>query len=49
MKIEHLCDQKKCSDEATECFCKSHLDEKIKEAYDDGYNQGQMDEAEKVV
>lgn len=37
IEVKHECDERGCRIDAEECYCNSHLEEKLKEAYDEGY------------
>jgi hypothetical protein len=37
IEVDHNCDGKNCRSDAEYCYCNSHYEEKLEEAYNDGY------------
>lgn len=44
--IEHNCDQGKCQNRVTECFCEPCLEDLKETAYNEGYLEGKRDAEE---
>jgi len=46
IEVNHRCDAGNCRSEADECFCRGCLEDEKKEAYNEGYKNGQKDAKE---